>query len=170
MVRTCALCECTSAGAAVTFRARRDICDWCEAELARTGYGWCAGCKRKVIAAEMAAGKARCKACERERNAPYLRDRRAYAKAWRANNAERVADYNRAYRQATREQRIAYSRARYWRDPEAARAQSRAAYRRSADKRRAWRRARYWERPEQERADSRRRALLRKLHTLRGER
>lgn len=156
MIKTCLLCEATSAGTATTFTRRRAICNWCDLELIRLGLAWCATGRHKVEAADMATGKPRCKACERSRREVYEpRDRRAYAQAWRAANAEHVAAY--AARPETKAKKRISARLRYWRNPDRFRAMYRMWQRRRSVIRAAQHRAYYWRQPEIERARSRQR-------------
>lgn len=168
----CALCEATAAGSEVRRSKRRDLCQWCVDELARAGQGWCSAGRHKVKAAQMSAGKPRCKACEARRQQKYAvaRDRSAYGKAWRAAHRDQTLDYGRTYRALKRDVLNERRRAAYWRDPEAARAYSRAQYRKHSDKKRAWRHLAYWRNPERARAASRHASIRRKLAILRGER
>lgn len=161
--RTCFLCEATSAGTAVSFR-RRDICDWCDGELARCGAAWCTTGRHKVRQADMAAGKSRCHACERARY--QYPSRAAYARAWRAANPEKVAAY--AVSEAYRASKRRYARNRYWSDPEQSRAESRRKKAKRKAQIRQYTRARYWRSPERWRAERRRRHQEAKLRVWRG--
>ena len=123
--KRCLLCTAPR-GPHTVFRRRRDICDWCADGLERAGYAWCATGKHKVAAHEMAAGKPRCKACEAARSRRY--DRRAYNRAWRAANPEKVLAHRHSEQQRASQRR--YQRRR-WQD---------ATYRARA---RQWRKDRY---------------------------
>jgi hypothetical protein len=164
-MRTCLLCESTSAGTGVSFRRRRDICDWCDNELTRSGRAWCATGKHVVLITAMASGKPRCKACERKRNID-RRERPGYAKAWRALNAARLHAYH--TRPDVMARKRASAKRRYWNNPDRARAQRRAQHYQRGALRSARRRLRYWGNVINERAASRQRYVDRKLAILRA--
>jgi hypothetical protein len=168
MMWTCLSCEASAAGSAVTHKKNAQLCDWCLSELKRTGRAWCTRGRHAVPLATMAAGKSRCKPCERARTARYEQARPDYAKEWRTENAEHVKAHAAAYRATHRDRLLANARARYWSDPDRARARSRARHARLSAQRRAWRKAQYWSRPEYERQANRQRYVARKLAILRG--
>lgn len=107
---TCALCEATSKGTAVTRVNQSDICTWCRDELRRTGRGYCPRCKASYSRSEMSDGY--CKAHKRELN-------KAYREANREREALRVATWKAAHPdrpRSPRDQRgpsTEYDRARY---------------------------------------------------------
>lgn len=75
-MKTCILCESTSAGVLVRFPNGTKICSWCRAELKKTARGFCPHCERAYPIAEMSDGYCR----------PH---KRAFNKAYREKNHER---------------------------------------------------------------------------------
>lgn len=104
-MRTCLLCESTSAGTAVRFPNQHSaICTWCRDELKRTGRAWCAPCRSAYPLAEMTDQGRVCKKCKSVRN-----------RAYRTTHIEQVRRYRQAYYakaphsgKLTREQRQAH--------------------------------------------------------------
>lgn len=87
-MRTCQLCEATSAGTEVRWRnPNSKVCRWCEGELERSGRGFCTQCFATPPLADMR--DCYCVACKRARNVAYY-----------ARNAERERARVEAYRQA----------------------------------------------------------------------
>ena len=151
-LRTCLLCEATSAGRSVTFRHKRDICDWCYDDLTARGLAWCARGKHKVDAATMMRGVS-CRACNNTRNRAYVRDRREQSKAWREQNRERTAAYRQ--RSDVRDRRRATAYDRYWKNPDYHRAKAKESYYRRRERVITGRRMRYRQNVSAERAAGR---------------
>lgn len=125
-MKTCLLCECTSAGRLVTFR-RHHICTDCEASLARRGLAWCTRGTHAVPVAEMQRHPSWCRACT------------AQARATRyAAGAESERARSRAYRIAHRDQIRERVRAQRRRNPAAARRAALRYYHRHRDRVRAY--------------------------------
>lgn len=164
-MKTCLLCESTSAGAAVTFR-RRDICDWCDAELSRQGFAWCAAGRHKVAASLMRRTSSRCKPCDAAKARASLRDRRAYARAYREHRREQLAAYWR--RPDVKARRNAARRAHYRVDPAPFKMRQRRYYVRHRDRAIAAQLRRYRSDLARHQADRRRRYVARKLQILKG--
>lgn len=120
MTRTCALCEATSAGSAVRFSNQHSkICTWCQAELKKTGRGFCPRCKKAYPLAEMRDGY--CGEHKREIN-------HAYREAHKEKEAARV----KAWKEANPRPRP--SRWKLYRDPEQDRARARAWHHANRDR------------------------------------
>lgn len=86
-MKTCRLCEATSAGTAVRFPPRSPLCDWCVDSLARRGMRLCLTCGGVFPTAQaIATFPTRCPACRTaKRRAKYeanLERERAAAQAW----------------------------------------------------------------------------------------
>ena len=117
----CALCESSSAGAAVVQAASdRAICTWCEHELRRLGRTRCRACNTPKPLAAFGSDPRRCKACKAARQRaryhanPALRAQQAARGArWRAANTEHL----RGYRAANQPRYSSLKRQRYQRDP-----------------------------------------------------
>jgi hypothetical protein len=165
----CALCEASDAGTA-TRRARSDlsICDWCEAELARTERRRCRRCSESKPIASFSASKPRyCRACRQAMLAPYRATNRERAKARRdADPDVRERDRQRtaAWRAANRERDLAASQARYRRN----RADRLAKQRERDARNRVWRLARLRATWPQRRLAHRLSRAQRYLRVLRG--
>lgn len=139
-MKTCMLCESTSAGTAVTFR-RRDICTWCEAKLARTGHSWCSLGRHKVV-----GNVRRCAACQRAQLARRKAETgESYTQRWRRRHPEHYRAYE--TRSDVRARKRAHERRRYWDNIDLARARERIKQKRRAARRNAWALRRYWSDP-----------------------
>lgn len=87
-VKTCHLCESTSAGTAVRFRRSLIICDWCDEQLERRGVRFCTVCRTTFPLIQSIVSRPRCcPACRRaDRREKYQasRDKEiAAARTWR---------------------------------------------------------------------------------------
>lgn len=115
----CALCEASEKGTAVKKRhGKVKICTWCEAELQRTGRGFCNDCLRAFPLTEIRDGKY-CRACKHARNAAY------YAANRDRERARSHHYYNPAEYAAKRDMITARNRAKYAANPEPAKERAR---------------------------------------------
>lgn len=167
---SCALCEATLAGIAVT-RAKSSylICSWCEDDLAARGLNFCRRCHRTYP--RDAVKQQRCPVCRKmHRRMQYLKNREqelARAAAYQQTHAETRAAYKREQRRRTRDRVNARDRARYWRRREHITALHRASYARHVEKRRMTKRAYRLRHLEAHRVNDRRYHLRKKLAALR---
>ena len=112
-MKTCLLCESTSAGTAVRFRNQyAKICTWCQGELKRSGRGWCPRCERAYPLVEMRDGY--CKAHKHEINAAYHaahRERQHQrVNAWKAANPDWRRRYSRRRKRTSEQDKARYHR------------------------------------------------------------
>lgn len=88
-MRTCALCEATSAGTAVRWpNGTSAICTWCRSELKKRAHGFCPHCEKTWPLVEMRDGY--CKTHKKAIN-------KAYRAAHAARERERVAAYRKEH-------------------------------------------------------------------------
>lgn len=173
-LRTCVVCEATSAGTAVHFSTRRPVCDWCVDELGRRGLIPCSKCGTPAPASDFPPkSKTRqCPACRSAARKAYYANHREQEResnrTWRNTHRDLVLAKNRRFYKNNRDRLLAKRRADYARNPEHHLAITRRDYWKHHDRRLATRRAYHQANRERNIARGRRWRLRRHLAILRG--
>lgn len=133
-LKTCPLCEATSAGTAVRFQGSNPLCSWCDDEHTKRGLRWCRVCEqvKPIDCFSFAKAKTRrrmCKTCMRRQ--PYnIAAQQRWQKGHRPQiNANARASYRRNLDHHRARNRACYHRHRTYYLARFARLRSEPSYR-----------------------------------------